>query len=193
MQATTTLMNTDNIRETFGISPIEAMAAGLPLVASDWDGYKDLMRHGIVEFRVPTIMPRAEFSDDLALRHALELDTYDMYIGHACSLTVVDVEATKAAFTALFENEELRRKMGEAGQARAREVYDWSCIIPQYEDLWAQLNEERNRSAGGAPTKASWPARPDPFAAFETYPTHILSEATELEATTPMSWRCANR
>ena len=173
----------DNIQETFGISPIEAMAAGLPVVVSDWDGYKDTVRHGDDGFRVPTIMPRAGLGGDLALRHALEVDTYDMYIGHACSLTAVDVEATTAAFTALFESEDLRRKMGAAGQTRAREVYDWSCIIPQYENLWAELNEERKRAVGAAPTKAIWSSRPDPFAAFEAYPTHILTEATTLEAT----------
>lgn len=173
----------DNIQETFGISPIEAMAAGLPVVVSDWDGYKDTVRHGVDGFRVPTIMPRAGLGGDLALRHALEVDTYDMYIGHACSLTTVDVEATTAAFTALFESEDLRRKMGAAGQARAREVYDWARIIPQYEDLWAELNEERNRAVASVATKSSWPARPDPFAAFEAYTTHILTEATHLEAT----------
>lgn len=173
----------DNIQETFGISPIEAMAAGLPVVVSDWDGYKDTVRHGVDGFRVPTIMPRAGLGGDLALRHALEVDTYDMYIGHACSLTAVDVEATTAAFAALFESEDLRRKMGAAGQARAREVYDWGRIIPQYEDLWAELNEERNRAAAGVATKSSWPARPDPFAAFEAYPTYILTETTQLVAT----------
>ena len=32
----------DNIQETFGLTPIEAMAAGLPVVVTDWDG---LPRH----------------------------------------------------------------------------------------------------------------------------------------------------
>ena len=31
----------DNIQETFGLTPVEAMAAGLPVVASDWDGYRE--------------------------------------------------------------------------------------------------------------------------------------------------------
>lgn len=173
----------DNIQETFGISPIEAMAAGLPVVVSDWDGYRDTVRHGVDGFRVPTIMPRAGLGGDLALRHALEVDTYDMYIGHTSCLTAVDIEAITAVFTALFESKELRRKMGAAGQARARQVYDWARIIPQYEDLWAELNEERRRAAAVVPTKASWPASPDPFAAFASYPTHILNEATVLETT----------
>jgi len=173
----------DNIQETFGISPIEAMAAGLPVVVSDWDGYKDTVRHGVDGFRVPTIMPKAGLGGDLGLRHALEIDTYDMYIGHACSLTAVDVEATTAAFTALFESEELRRKMGAAGQARAREVYDWSRIIPLYEDLWAELNEVRTRASSEKTVVSTWPARPDPFAAFASYPTQVLSEDTRLAST----------
>ena len=69
------------------------------------------------------------------------------------------------------------------GRARAREVYDWAHIIPQYENLWAELNEERKHTIGSDFTKASWSARPDPFAAFEAYPTHILTEESQLEAT----------
>jgi len=72
----------DNIQETFGIVPIEAMAAGLPVVVSDWDGYKDTVRHEVDGFRIATTMPAAGMAADLAYRHALEIDNYDMYCGH---------------------------------------------------------------------------------------------------------------
>jgi len=172
----------DNIQETFGIVPIEAMAAGIPVVVADWDGYKDTVREGIDGFRIPTLMPQAGLAGDLALRHALEIDTYDMYCGHTCSLIAVDVEATAQAFIKLFTSPELRKQMGEAGRQRAREVYDWAAIIPQYEALWAQLNEIRTAQAKHLqPLAHPWPARMDPFHAFAAYPTQTLTEQMLLE------------
>lgn len=171
----------DNIQETFGIVPIEAMAAGLPVVVSDWDGYKDTVRDGIDGFRVPTLMPQAGLGGDLATRHALEIDTYDMYCGHTCSLVAVDVQATAQAFVRLFESPELRWQMGEAGRQRARSVYDWAAIIPQYEALWAQLTQVRQAQANNLqPLPHPWPARMDPFHAFAAYPTQTLTPQTLL-------------
>lgn len=47
----------DNLQEAFGITPIEAMAAGLPVVVSDWDGYRSSIEDGVTGFRVPSLMP----------------------------------------------------------------------------------------------------------------------------------------
>jgi starch synthase len=169
----------DNIQETFGIVPIEAMAAGLPVVVSDWDGYRDTVRDGVDGFRVPTLMPGAGLGTDLALRHALEIDTYDMYCGHSCSLVAVDVAATVQAFNRLFVSPELRRQMGDAGRQRAREVYDWAVIIPQYEALWTQLGELRKAQEPALkPLAHPWPTRMDPFHAFAGYPTQTLRTET---------------
>ena len=171
----------DNIQETFGIVPIEAMAAGLPVVVSDWDGYRDTVRDGIDGFRIPTLMPGAGMGGDLARRHALEIDTYDMYCGHTCSLVAVDVQATAAAFTRLFNSSDLRRQMAQAGQARAREVYDWKPIIGQYEALWSHLHDLRGSQAKDIPALPHpWPARLDPFHAFGAYPTQSLTPQTML-------------
>lgn len=171
----------DNIQETFGIVPIEAMAAGLPVVVSDWDGYKDTVRDGIDGYRIPTLMPQSGLAGDLALRHALEIDTYDMYCGHTCSLIAMDAEAATQAFIRLFESAELRLRMGQAGRDRAQEVYDWSAIIPQYESLWTRLGEIRQSQAKELkPLAHPWPARMDPFNAFASYPTMVLAPETML-------------
>lgn len=43
-------------QETFGQAPIEPMAAGLPVVVTDWDGRRDTVRHGEDGILVPTLM-----------------------------------------------------------------------------------------------------------------------------------------
>lgn len=169
----------DNIQETFGITPIEAMAAGLPVVVSDWDGYKDTVREGVDGFRIPTTMPAAGMGRDLATRHALGVDSYDMYCGHTCSLVAMDIEAAAQAFSQLFSSPQLRTQMGQAGRRRVSEVYDWKVVFAQYEALWAQLTELRVAASSTQPI-ARWPARLDPFEAFAAYPTSQLYPSTQV-------------
>ena len=175
----------DNIQETFGIVPIEAMAAGLPVVVSDWDGYKDTVRHEVDGFRISTTMPEAGLATDMALRHALEIDTYDMYCGHTCSLVSVDIDQAAQAFVKLFESSSLRQTMGAAGRLRAQQVFDWKVIIAQYEALWAEQQSVRLAALENTATPAvklahPWPARMDPFYAFASYPTQALTADTVL-------------
>ena len=47
----------DNPQETFGLAPVEAMAAGVPVVVSDWDGYRFTVTDGVEGFRIPTLAP----------------------------------------------------------------------------------------------------------------------------------------
>ncbi|MCH2549059.1 MAG: glycosyltransferase family 4 protein [Alphaproteobacteria bacterium] len=169
----------DNIQETFGISPIEAMAAGLPCVVSDWDGYRDTVRDGVDGILIPTTMPKAGLGVDIAERHALEIDTYDMYLGHTSSLVAVDVNFAAEAFVTLFNSEETRQKMGAEGRKRALDVYEWKVIIPQYETLWEHLEELRQEKSSEVKSLSHpWPSRMDPFNGFDQYPSRILALET---------------
>lgn len=168
----------DNIQETFGLSPVEAMAAGLPCVVTDWDGYKETVRDGIDGFRIPTMLPPAGLGQDLAQRFAAEVDDYDLYIGKASQLTFVDIDATAKAFETLLSDPDRRKAMGTAAQERARTVYDWSQIIPQYMNLWEQLAEKRTSALERAPKRANHESnltRPDPMRLFAHYPSAILT------------------
>jgi starch synthase len=170
----------DNIQETFGLVPIEAMAAGMPVVVSDWNGYKDTVRDGIDGFRIPTLAPPPGSAADIAAAHAIGADTYDIYCGETCMVVAVDIEATSAAFVKLARDEALRRRMGDAGRTRARTTYDWSVIVPQYQDLWAELENLRIASAHRPAPVHPWPARIDPFTGFADYPTRILTDDIRL-------------
>ncbi|MDA0891431.1 MAG: glycosyltransferase family 4 protein [Proteobacteria bacterium] len=185
----------DNIQETFGIVPLEAMAAGLPVIVTDWDGYKDTVRHGVDGFRIPTLAPQAGLAGDLAHRHALGVDSYDMYCGHNSSLVAVHQDALAQALIQLFQSSALRQKMGASGRRRAIEDYDWQAIIPRYEALWEEQTKMRlaarsarlqNIGSGAEPPPApKWAARLDPTVAFANYPTQLLRPSTQLTLTEP--------
>ncbi|HEX7887151.1 MAG TPA: glycosyltransferase family 4 protein [Phenylobacterium sp.] len=164
----------DNIQETFGLTPIEAMAAGLPSVVSDWDGYKDTVRHGVDGFRIPTVAPSPGLGGDLAYWYASAWLSYDNYVGAAGQFTAVDLGAAEAAITALIADPDLRRRQGEQAQARARQIFDWSAIIPQYQALWADQAERLRAAPAGSAVRTN-PYAPDPFTLFAGYPSRSLA------------------
>lgn len=168
----------DNIQETFGLTPVEAMAAGLPCVVSDWDGYKETVRHGIDGFRVRTWLPPASTGTDLAHRHAMHIDNYDHYCGKTCQFVAVDPAGATDAFRALIADPALRHRMGQAARVRARGVFDWQVVIGQYQALFAELRQRREATRESAPLlpdRPYWPLRPDPFRAFAGYPSQPLT------------------
>jgi glycosyltransferase involved in cell wall biosynthesis len=179
----------DNIQESFGLTPVEAMAAGLPSVVSDWDGYKDTVRDGEDGFRVPTLAPRAGLGGDLAYFYNNGWLSYDNYIGAAGQNTAIDLGRAEAAVVSLVTDEGLRRRMGAQAQAQARRVFDWSVIIPQYEALWAE-QDARRRAAAVAPPQAN-PFTPDPFTLFENYPTRNLGRDDIVSLAPGMTWPVA--
>ena len=168
----------DNIQETFGITPIEAMAAGLACVVTDWDGYKDSVGRDC-GFRVPTSLPTSGLGQDLATRHAIGIDNYDFYCGHTCLFAGVDIEIAANCFIDLVDNRDLRERMGAAGKRRAKSLYDWSVIIPQYEDLWSDL-AKRREAVSDLPSEPS-PTRLDPFLAFSHYATNVVGAESKVE------------
>ncbi len=173
----------DNIQESFGLAPVEAMAAGLPVVVSDWDGYRDTVVHGETGFAVPTAMPGAGAGEEFAARYFAGIDTYDQYIGRVGQCTAVDVGAATEAYLALIADPELRRRMGAAGRERALGTFDWSVIVPAYQALWTELAARRAAHASSVVHAGGrgHPLRGDPFGVFRAFPTQAIGAATLVE------------
>ncbi|MBK8159217.1 MAG: glycosyltransferase family 4 protein [Rhodospirillaceae bacterium] len=170
----------DNFQETFGLTPIEAMAAGLPGVVSDWNGYRDTVRDGIDGLRVATLMPRAGLGIDLADRHAAGIDTYDLYCGYSSQFVAIDPNAAARAYLKLIDDVALRQRMGAAARQRAIDNFDWAVVVKRYQALWQELAEHRKAGAENAARDTGQPANParlDPFLSFAGYPSEILGDA----------------
>jgi len=161
----------DNIQETFGLAPIEGMAAGLPLLVSDWDGMKDTVTPD-VGFRVTSrALPGPHLAQE-ALRYQGGFDSYVQYCSLSSAMTEIDMGELTARILDLALNPGLRRKMGAAGQARARAVYDWAQVVPMMQALWSEQRDRRHKAAARSVRYAAdaLPIAPSPTALFAAYP-----------------------
>ena len=111
----------DNIQETFGLAPVEAMAAGLPVVVTDWDGFRDTVEDGVTGFRIPTMM--GGNGNSIAMRYQMGADDYNAYLRATSQAIAMDIGAAADAYYRLAEDANLRRQMAEAARLRARRMY----------------------------------------------------------------------
>lgn len=178
----------DNIQETYGLTPLEAMAAGLPCVVTDWDGYRDTVRHGVDGFRVPTYAPPPGSGRGLAEAYDAARINYDTYVGAAAQVVSIDLATAAQAVADLANNSELRRQMGDAGRRRAKEEFDWSTIIPRYQAFWGEL-QARRASAQLTPNPVREnPWRMDPFRLFQGYPTKAVQHDMPIIKVAGLTW-----
>jgi starch synthase len=170
----------DNIQETFGLTPVEAMAAGLPVIVSDWNGYRSNIRHEIEGFLIPTRAPSSQAGDDLDIAVQLEKLTYDRFIGLLSLTVTVDRALLKTALFSLGTNPDLRRRMGAEGRQRALRMFDWPQVLGRYDDLGSELSAIR-AAAGDKPPQA-WPQRGNPYERFRTFASRILADTDHVTA-----------
>ena len=166
----------DNLQESFGIAPVEAMAAGLPVVASDWDGIRDTVDEAS-GFRIPTTAARPDHVALTGLRHFGGTDNYIQYLSQVSAVTQIDVGRMAEAVRALMLDPHLRMRMGLAGKARARAQFDWGAVVPQMQDLFAEQDAMRRaadpaRFPPVAPTLL--PVAPSPMSYLGAFPTEKL-------------------
>lgn len=182
----------DNIQETFGLVPVEAMAAGLPVVMPDWNGFRDTVVHEETGYLIPTAMSGAGSGPLVAQRFADGTDDYLRYLSIVQQQTMIDIPAYAEALAVLVNTPEKRRAMGNAGRAHVMANLDWSAVIPMYLDLADELGRLRADATPTTPRLGGAnisPIEVDPFTLYQNYSTqhpiktsvvrhrHLLDEA----------------
>jgi hypothetical protein len=167
----------DNLQETFGQTVVEAMASELPVICSDWDGYRDLVVDGRTGYLIPTYWQEC---DSLICDYSglWEDSVTHFYLSQTVT---VDVDRMAGALRELISSADLRASMGSEGRRRALELFDWRIVIRSYVDLWKELDRLAS-SQPFTPQPSSW-YRPSFFSTFKHYATSMIEPATRVRAT----------
>lgn len=180
----------DNIQESFGLAPVESMAAGLPVVCSDWDGLRDTIEQDVTGLRVTTRLSRTGMGHGMAFRFEDGIDSHLQNLTFVQQRTVIDIPELSDCLLSLINNGDKRQRMGQAGRKRARQLYDWSVVAPRYAELWHELDTRRSHP-GGANTRADFsasnlhPAFGDPFVRFREFASRTILPSTVIATSRP--------
>ena len=174
----------DNTQETFGLSVAEAMAAGLPVVASNWNGYRDLVRHGIDGYLVPSRWASiaTEVSTHLGWQQFSGIESFPVVAGALAQLVQLDANAAEKALFSLLSSPLLRHQMGLSASIRANELFAEDVVMNQYEELFAELERLRRSAPTGASKRRPIPTSMDPVKAFEAYPSHPCQSNASMDS-----------
>lgn len=165
----------DNYQETFGLTILEAMAQGLPVVASDFNGYRELVAHGHTGFLIPTCGSMNQEPWD-SLSGLLSASVLRFYRAQKVAFDICELSE---ALLALATNPDLRKDM--ASRARVRALpFSWRWIIGLYEEMWKERKARADRSATSLKESAKGLPMLTPFVhkSFYHYPSRWLTAKT---------------
>ncbi len=172
----------DNLQETFGLTPIEAMACGVPQLVSDWDGYRDTVVNAKTGFRIKTVW--SDCFQDIASLDCFPSDRHlrRMLYGYLNTRSVVvDPDDFYHKMEILATQPELRSKMRQDSIQRARSCYGMDNTIRATEEVWKESMQiaaslEKRNYNGIVPMI-------DYCHDFSTYPTEFIKDTEEFEIT----------
>jgi D-inositol-3-phosphate glycosyltransferase len=168
----------DSPTETFGLTIVEAMACARPVVASDWDGYKELVVHGDTGFKA-----RTDWADCLSeVNQAAPFLAWDHEHLHVGQSVSIDVGELAGYITELVERPELRLRLGEQGRARVKALYDWPVVVGQWRELWSELGAIA-ATLEPDPLGSLDYMRPEYFRHFSHYASRVIDDSAEVVLT----------
>lgn len=167
----------DNIQETFGITPIEAMSAGTAQVVSDWDGYRDTVQDGLTGYLIPTYWMH-NCLEDMVNRDFLPLNDMhrsEFFSSLETESVAVDITVYQDRLQRLIDSPALLQSFRTMSREHALEVYEISHVIKQIESLWYELVSDARNDTTHTYKKLHLT---DYCHDFEGYPSRMLNDDT---------------
>ncbi len=131
----------DSVQETFGNTLLEAMASGLPVIASDWDGFRDMVEHGRTGYLVPTyLLPGLQAIEE----YSAAVPFLDNLL-QVSQNVVVQPELLGKALSNLLQSPAQREAMGRAGRASVEDRFTWRSVGAKLFALWSELLEAASK------------------------------------------------
>jgi glycosyltransferase involved in cell wall biosynthesis len=152
-----------NPQESFGIVLLEALAAGLPIVATDWNGYPEVLPPFYKQFFVETIAS-----------HEVARVLNWKQLSDAVAPNFGGIVAQLLRF---INEPQLRQELGKQGQKYV-DKFSWRSIAEQFVGRWREIDELHRQGQHGSVENVS--AEPNWLAAspVDGLATSYLSDKT---------------
>jgi D-inositol-3-phosphate glycosyltransferase len=126
----------NSLQESFGVTLLEAMAYGLPVVASDWNGYRDIVLHGKTGF----LFGSKVSSKDASLLHLdSAFDSRKPFLKRIQENVLLNWAECAQFLVLLEQNRRLAESLGHAGKRRVSERFTWDTVLKQHSHCWLEL------------------------------------------------------
>lgn len=168
----------DTLQENFGLTPVEAMASGLPVIVSDWAGYQETVLHGKTGFKVPTRWLGCD--DDLCLLAPLYHWRED-HLALAQSVAI-DIEATANFLDTLVRDASLRTQLGANARRHVIENFSSERYAERSWQLWRELSRIAGELSVSLPSPSRW-LRPGYFEDFQEFSSDTVDSSACLGLT----------
>jgi glycosyltransferase involved in cell wall biosynthesis len=167
----------DSPHDSATVPILQALAHGLPVVAADWAGARELVVEGETGFLIPTALVR-DATGDATTRLILGETDYDPFLAEVTQTVVVDLARFREGLRRLIEDAGLRREMGEAARQFVALRHSPNWIVQRYEALWSELAAARSSRTTAAVGPAVYPVPEHLFAGLAT---EVLNGATRVQ------------
>jgi glycosyltransferase involved in cell wall biosynthesis len=168
----------DSPHECATVPILQAMSTGLPVVAADWAGARELVAEGQTGFLIPTALVR-DATGDATTRLVQGETGYDPFLAELVQTVVVDSPSFRDALARLIADAGLRRSLGEAGRRVVEQRHSPASIVGRHETLWAEL--AATLPATRTPVGPGPTTFPVPESLFAALATSVLEGTTRVQ------------